>query len=130
MNDIQKPDSIPTQSPGDFLDRANLGLTILVKLIVVGILVSVFIGGKSIYGQYAHYGPDCKDNANSFQYWIDQKSVKGKVVSVHKARLQAENGTTQCFGQFQLEGGGYSTWTGSVSELSTKEVIGWANVSE
>ncbi|MGL0953270.1 hypothetical protein ACSTE1_20820, partial [Vibrio vulnificus] len=55
---------------------------------------------------------------------------KGKIVSVHQSRLQTENGTTQCFGQFQTESGQYKDWSGSIIELTNKEVVGWARVSK
>ncbi|NOI80919.1 hypothetical protein F0237_09605 [Vibrio tubiashii] len=112
------------------LDQVNIALTITIKLIVIGVLLASFNAGKSVYQQYAHYGPSCSEKISSFQYWIDNAGkVKGKIVSVHQSRLQTENGTTQCFGQFKTESGNYKDWNGSISELTNKEVIGWAKVS-
>ncbi|EOX3946429.1 MULTISPECIES: hypothetical protein [Vibrio] len=112
------------------LEQANTALTIVIKIIVIGVLLASFNAGKSVYQQYAHYGPSCTEKASSFQYWIDKAGKeKGKIVSVHQSRLQTENGTTQCFGQFQTESGQYKDWSGSISELTNKEVIGWARVS-
>ena len=112
------------------LDQTNTVLTIVIKIIVIGVLLASFFAGKSVYQQYAHYGPSCTENASSFQYWIDQTGKeKGKIVSIHQSRLQTQNGTTQCFGQFQTEGGQYKDWSSAISELTNKEVVGWARVS-
>lgn len=112
------------------LDQTNIALTIVIKIIIIGVLLASFFAGKSVYQQYAHYGPSCTENASSFQYWIDQAGKeKGKIVSIHQSRLQTENGTTQCFGQFQTESGQYKNWNGAISELTNKEVIGWTRVS-
>ncbi|EPR4995041.1 hypothetical protein ACU6DI_004141 [Vibrio navarrensis] len=113
------------------LEQTNVVLTIAIKIVVIGVLLASFIAGKSVYQQYAHYGPSCTENASSFQYWIDKDGKeKGKIVSVHQSRLQTENGTTQCFGQFQTESGQYKDWSGSIIELTNKEVVGWARVSK
>ncbi|HAS8250747.1 TPA: hypothetical protein I7673_23165, partial [Vibrio vulnificus] len=113
------------------LEQTNVVLTIAIKIVVIGVLLASFIAGKSVYQQYAHYGPSCTENASSFQYWIDKDGKeKGKIVSVHQSRLQTENGTTQCFGQFQTESGQYKDWSGSIIELMNKEVVGWARVSK
>ncbi|EHH0751580.1 hypothetical protein ACSTDZ_21965 [Vibrio vulnificus] len=113
------------------LEQTNVVLTIAIKIVVIGVLLASFIAGKSVYQQYAHYGPSCTGNASSFQYWIDKDGKeKGKIVSVHQSRLQTENGTTQCFGQFQTESGQYKDWSGSIIELTNKEVVGWARVSK
>ncbi|ENO1832281.1 hypothetical protein JKP30_22025 [Vibrio vulnificus] len=113
------------------LQQTNVVLTIAIKIVVIGVLLASFIAGKSVYQQYAHYGPSCTENASSFQYWIDKDGKeKGKIVSVHQSRLQTENGTTQCFGQFQTESGQYKDWSGSIIELMNKEVVGWARVSK
>ncbi|UOE84376.1 hypothetical protein [Vibrio splendidus] len=113
------------------LRNLNAVLTILLKVVLLGAIISTFIAGKSIYEQYAHYGPSCSEHISSFQYWNDNaKNAKGKIVSVHKSKLQTENGTTQCYGKFSLENGSYRNWTGSISELENKDVVGWTKVSE
>ncbi|MEZ8886327.1 hypothetical protein A1OS_23605 [Enterovibrio norvegicus] len=113
------------------LSKLNTVLTISLKVVLLGAIITTFIAGKSIYEQYAHYGPSCSDNISSFQYWSDNaKNAKGKIVSVHKSRLQTENGTTQCYGKFSLEDGSYRNWNGSISELANKDVVGWTKVSE
>ncbi|ENM8064905.1 hypothetical protein AB8101_004234 [Vibrio vulnificus] len=134
MEDVQVQKSEINDSksttPKVTLEQANTALTIVIKIIVIGVLLASFNAGKSVYQQYAHYGPNCTEKASSFQYWIDKAGKeKGKIVSVHQSRLQTENGTTQCFGQFQTESGQYKDWSGSISELTNKEVIGWARVS-
>ncbi|MEF1220489.1 hypothetical protein REH76_22440, partial [Photobacterium damselae] len=50
------------------LDQTNTALTIVIKIIIIGVLLASFFAGKSVYQQYAHYGPSCTENASSFQY--------------------------------------------------------------
>ena len=134
MEDLKEQTSDVSESKakgrGLNLNQVNTSLTIVIKFVVIGVLLASFYAGKSVYQQYAHYGPSCAEQVSGFQYWIDNgKKVKGKIVSVHQSRLQTENGSTQCFGQFLTESGEYKEWKGSVSELMNKEVVGWAKVT-
>ena len=48
------------------LSKLNTVLTISLKVVLLGAIITTFIAGKSIYEQYAHYGPSCSDNISSF----------------------------------------------------------------
>lgn len=104
----------------------NLKLTVVIKMVVIAILGFSLYAGVTTYSNYVHSGPACK--INDFEYWLTQKN-KGEIVSIHKARLQVENGTTQCFGTFKTTDGKFKDWQGSITELTNKDVIGkaWLN---
>ncbi|MBU3004744.1 hypothetical protein [Paraglaciecola arctica] len=134
MEDIQKQESevseLKSNDKSSSLDQVNTWLSIIIKLVGIGVLLASFLVGKSFYQQYAHYGPDCKKQVSSFQGWIDSgDGEKGKIVSVNKSRLQTQNGTTQCYGVFQVKSGEYKKWEGRVTELMDKQIIGLAGVT-
>jgi hypothetical protein len=101
--------------------KLNAGLKVVCLL---GLILAVYAGGTT-YANYAHSGPSC--DSESFDYWLNSKT-KGKVVSVHKKRLQSENGTTSCFGSFKKADGSYEDWSGSITELSDGSIIGHARL--
>jgi hypothetical protein len=134
MEDLQKQESevseLKSNDKSSSLDQVNTWLSIIIKLVGIGVLLASFLVGKSFYQQYAHNGPSCTDQAYGLQDWINKgESVKGKIVSVNQSRLQIENGTTQCFGYFQIKSGEYKKWKGSVSELMNKQIVGQAKVT-
>ena len=57
------------------------------------------------------------------------KDKNGSVVSVHKAKVQLEDGTTTCFGTYKTKSGNYADWRGTVTELDSGEVIGQASLN-
>ena len=101
----------------------NAYLSIAIKCSLLLLILIATITGLSTYKQYSHYGPDCASNTESFQYWANVQT-KGKIVSIHQSRIQSENGTTQCYGTFEMEGGKYKDWKGNITELTNGEFIG------
>ena len=101
----------------------NAYLSIAIKFSLLLLILIAAIAGLSTYKQYSHYGPDCASNTESFQYWANVQT-KGKIVSIHQSRIQSENGTTQCYGTFEMEGGKYKDWKGNITELTNGEFIG------
>lgn len=122
--------NIDNNTDGDRrLKRLDIALSITLKASLVIGLSSLAYTGHILYKQYAHYGPDCLQRQTSFQYWLEKNDkAKGKIVSIHKTKQQPVNGTTKCYGKFLKDNGSYTTWTGSITELSNKEVIGMANL--
>jgi len=120
------------------LEKANSIAALVVKSVSVLAISLAIIGGSSAYLQYAHSGPSCDNNGKSFQFWIDAKRPKlaidrkngsiWEIVSIQKARLQTENGTTKCFGTVKDQNGKFKDWSGHITVLADKTYIGSASV--
>ena len=130
MDEVKKEDTIKKSNLiNSRLGEWNLILTLAVKILILIGLIVMFYTGQSVYKQYAHYGPSCIQQQSAFQAWLDNsKGDKGKVVSIHGAKLQIENGTTKCYGNFLTKSGQYKNWKGSITELSNGDVIGNASL--
>ena len=108
------------------LEKLNNNLTIILKGVGILAIASGIYIGASTYNTLSHSGPSCSEK--NFTYWLNKGDFKGKIVSMHEAKIQSKSGTTQCFGTFLTKKGEYKDWVGSITDIDNWDVIGRARV--